>query len=124
METISVRKNMMGILLFGNIIMSLINISATDNKQDGMNIESCKDIIMTNITATNNQNGGIRKQSCINTTLTHVNVTNNQKDGILIVQSSIVTIKNIASLNYNGDIGISFSQCTSSIQLEDCKFSM
>ena len=122
MEMISVRKNMMGIILLINIKMSLINISAVDNKQDGMNIESCEDIIMTNVTVTNNQNGGIRAQDCSNTTLTHVNVTNNQNGGIQIVQSFIVTIKDIASLNYNGNIGISFSQCTF-IQLEDCKFS-
>ena len=122
MEMISVRKNMMGIILLSNIKMSLINISAIDNKQDGMNIESCEDIIMTNVTVTNNQNGGIRAQDCSNTTLTHVNVTNNQNGGILIVLSSNITIKDIASLNYNGNIGISFSQCTF-IQLEDCKFS-
>ena len=123
MEMISARRNLMGILLFDNINMSLINISAIDNEEDGMYIESCEDIIMTTITATNNQIGGIRKHRCINTTLTHVNVTYNQKGGILILLSSIVTIKDIVSLNYNGNIGISFSQCTFQIQLEDCKFS-
>ena len=77
----------------------MMNVSATNNKYDGMHLYSCKNTIMMNISAKNNRGHGMHFYSCENTTMINISAINNQWDGIYIESSEKTTVADISTIN-------------------------